>query len=44
MNVAVGGFNGEGNAWLHSDQEHIAERWSRPSKNYLFYQILSNYY
>ena len=39
MNVAVGGFNGEGNAWLHSDQEHIVERWSRPSKNYLIYQI-----
>jgi hypothetical protein len=38
-NVAVGGFSGEGNAWLHSDQEHIVERWSRPSKNYLTYQI-----
>jgi len=39
-NVAVGGFSGEGNAWLHSDQEHIVERWSRPSKNYLIYQIV----
>ena len=38
-NVAVGGFSGEGNAWLHSDQEHIIERWSRPSKNYLTYQV-----
>jgi hypothetical protein len=38
-NVAVGGFSGEGNAWLHSDKEHIIERWSRPSKNYLIYQV-----
>jgi hypothetical protein len=38
-NVAVGGFSGEGNAWLHTDQEHIIERWSRPSKNYLTYQV-----
>jgi hypothetical protein len=38
-NVAVGGFNGEGNAWLHTDQEHIIERWTRPSKNYITYQI-----
>ena len=38
-NVAVGGFSGEGNAWLHSPMEHIVERWSRPSKNYLTYQI-----
>ena len=38
-NVAVGGFSGEGNAWLQSDQEQIIERWSRPSKNYLIYQI-----
>ncbi len=33
------GFSGEGNAWLHSDQEHIIERWNRPSKNYITYQI-----
>ena len=38
-NVAVGGFSGEGNAWLHSDKEHIIERWTRTSKNYLTYQI-----
>jgi hypothetical protein len=38
-NVAVGGFSGEGNAWLHSPMEHILERWTRPSKNYLTYQI-----
>jgi hypothetical protein len=37
-NVSVG-FSGEGNAWLHSDQEHIIERFSRPSKNYLVYQF-----
>lgn len=38
-NVAVGGLSGEGNAWLHSDKEHIIERWTRTSKNYLTYQI-----
>jgi hypothetical protein len=37
-NVAVG-FVGESGAWFHSDQEHIVERWNRPSKNYLTYQI-----
>ena len=37
-NVAVG-FIGESGAWLHSDQEHIVERFSRPSKNYLTYQV-----
>jgi hypothetical protein len=37
--IRVGGFSGEGNAWLHSNQQHIVERWSRPSKNYLIYQI-----
>jgi hypothetical protein len=37
-NVAVG-FGGESGAWFHSDQERIIERFSRPSKNYLTYQI-----
>jgi len=37
-NVAVG-FPGESGAWLHSDQEHIVERFTRSSKNYLTYQI-----
>ncbi len=27
------------NGWFHSDQEHVTERISRPSKNYLVYQI-----
>jgi len=27
------------NAWFHSDQEHVTERLSRPSKNYLIYQV-----
>ena len=25
--------------WLHSDQEHVIERFSRPSMNYLIYQV-----
>jgi len=33
------GFLGEAGAWLHSDAEHIVERFSRPSKNYLIYQV-----
>lgn len=37
-NISVG-RTGDANAWLHSDQEHIIERFSRPSKNYLTYQI-----
>lgn len=37
-NVAVG-VPGEGGAWMHSDKEHIIERFTRPSKNYLTYQI-----
>jgi hypothetical protein len=37
-NVATG-FGGEGGAWLHSDQEHIVERFSRPSKNFIYYQL-----
>jgi len=37
-NISVG-KTGDANAWLHSDKEHIIERFSRPSKNYLTYQI-----
>ena len=37
-NVAVG-FPGESGAWFHSDQEHIVERFTRSSKNYLTYQV-----
>lgn len=25
--------------WFHSDQQHVIERFSRPSKNYLIYQV-----
>lgn len=28
------------NGWFHSDQEHVVERISRPSKNYLIYQLV----
>lgn len=37
-NISVG-LPGDANAWLHSDQEHVVERFSRPSKNYLTYQV-----
>jgi hypothetical protein len=37
-NIAVG-FPGEGGAWLHSDQERVIERFTRPTKNYLIYQV-----
>src|SRR6266850_1047406 len=37
-NISVG-KTGDANAWLHSQKEHIIERFSRPSKNYLIYQI-----
>lgn len=37
-NIAVG-FIGESGAWFHSEQEHVIERFSRPSKNYLTYQV-----
>jgi hypothetical protein len=37
-NISVG-LSGDRNAWLHSDQEHVVERFSRPSKNYLTYQV-----
>ncbi len=29
----------EANSWLHSEQEHVIERFSRPSKNLLIYQV-----
>jgi hypothetical protein len=37
-NISVG-KTGDANAWLHSEKEHVIERFSRPSKNYLIYQI-----
>jgi hypothetical protein len=37
-NISVG-EHGDRNAWTHSEEEHIIERFSRPSKNYLTYQI-----
>jgi hypothetical protein len=37
-NISVG-RSGDTNAWTHSEQEHIIERFSRPSKNYLTYQV-----
>jgi hypothetical protein len=33
------GGEGGGEGWFHSDQEHIIERITRTSKNYLTYQI-----
>ena len=32
-------FLGTGSEFLHSDQEHVIERLSRPSMNYLVYQV-----
>jgi hypothetical protein len=37
-NVSVG-LAGEDNAWIHSDKEHVIQRFSRPSKNSLVYQL-----
>jgi hypothetical protein len=37
-NISVG-IPGDAHAWLHSPQEHVIERFSRPSKNYLTYQV-----
>ena len=37
-NISVG-IPGDAAAWLHSEQEHVIERFSRPSKNYVTYQI-----
>ena len=33
------GRSGDANAWTHSEEEHVIERFSRPSKNYLSYQL-----
>ena len=37
-NISVG-LTGDANAWLHSEKEHVIERFSRPSKNYVIYQL-----
>ena len=37
-NISVG-RTGDANAWTHSEQERVIERFSRPSKNYLYYQV-----
>jgi hypothetical protein len=37
-NISVG-KTGDANAWLHSEKEHVIERFSRPSKNYVTYQV-----
>lgn len=37
-NVSVG-LGGLANAWTHSDKEHVIQRFSRPSKNVLMYQV-----
>jgi hypothetical protein len=37
-NISVGA-SGDRNAWTHSEQERVIERFTRPSKNYLTYQV-----
>jgi hypothetical protein len=37
-NISVG-RTGDRNAWTHSEEERVIERFSRPSKNYLYYQV-----
>lgn len=37
-NISVG-LGGPKNAWTHSDKEHVIQRFSRPSKNVLNYQV-----
>jgi hypothetical protein len=37
-NISVG-KSGDANAWTHSEKEHVIERFSRPSKNFLIYQV-----
>jgi len=37
-NISVGVF-GDAGAWTHSEKEHVIERFSRPSKNFLNYQV-----
>ena len=29
----------DGGGWIHSDQQHVVERFTRPSRNYLIYQV-----
>ena len=29
----------DGGAWIHSEQQHVVERFTRPSRNYLIYQV-----
>jgi hypothetical protein len=38
-NISVG-LGGDANAWSHSEEERVIERFTRPSKNYLTYQII----
>ena len=37
--VGSGGGRGSGVGWFPSDKQHVIERFSRPSKNYLIYQV-----
>jgi hypothetical protein len=37
-NISVGAF-GDAGAWTHSEKEHVIERFSRPTKNFLNYQV-----
>jgi hypothetical protein len=37
-NISVGA-RGDANAWTHSDQERVIERFTRNSQNYLTYQL-----
>jgi hypothetical protein len=37
--VGGGSGSGAGVQWFPSDKEHVIERFSRPSKNYLIYQV-----
>jgi hypothetical protein len=37
-NISVGA-SGDASAWTHSDKEHVIERFTRTSKNYLTYQL-----
>jgi hypothetical protein len=37
--VAGGSGSGAGVQWFPSDKEHVIERFSRPSKNFLVYQV-----
>jgi hypothetical protein len=37
--VGGGGGNGAGIGWYPSEKQHVIERFNRPSKNYLIYQV-----